>query len=254
VEPSVAANFERWTSEDESWRGYLDRGGKLLLEERVERCLELVLPRSGGRLLDIGAADGRLTRLFAERARVATAVGIDLGGRPSEVPTIKVNLDGRDALPFPDRTFDIVVCMETLEHVHDTDHLLAEARRVLAPDGYLILSVPRLDSLLGLGLMLIGFQPPAIDCSIDRRYGAPEAGTQVSGHVSHFTRRALLEILRQSGFEPDATAQASIYSGWMLSMQAQGQPAPWNRRLPLWALSKLPWKRDVQIARARPRH
>src|SRR5690606_33175711 len=43
-------------------------------------------------------------------------------------------------LPFPDRSFDLVVCMEVLEHLDDPESGLAELCRVSA--GWLLLSVP----------------------------------------------------------------------------------------------------------------
>lgn len=49
-------------------------------------------------------------------------------------------------LPFPDDSFDRVVAFEILEHVERPDELLREARRVLRPDGLLVLSTPDRDS------------------------------------------------------------------------------------------------------------
>lgn len=45
-------------------------------------------------------------------------------------------------LPFGDGTFDCVVAIEVMEHVKDPNKLVAEAHRVLAKDGTMLLSVP----------------------------------------------------------------------------------------------------------------
>jgi hypothetical protein len=66
--------------------------------------------------------------------------------------------------------------------------------------------------------------------------------------VSHFTRRALEQLVVAQGFRVDAFAQASIYRSWLLASQ---RPSLW-KRLPLWAFSALPFKQDVQIVRLRP--
>ena len=48
--------------------------------------------------------------------------------------------DGR--LPLPDASFDVVTCVNVLEHVADTQALMSEARRVLTSGGLLLATVP----------------------------------------------------------------------------------------------------------------
>ena len=47
-----------------------------------------------------------------------------------------------DKLPFPDASFDLAVSFETIEHIETQQEFIAELRRVLRPDGVLILSSP----------------------------------------------------------------------------------------------------------------
>ena len=46
------------------------------------------------------------------------------------------------ALPFQNRSFDLIVCLEVLEHLDDDDRAVEEIARILRPNGYLITSVP----------------------------------------------------------------------------------------------------------------
>lgn len=245
---AAEANAERWSADDDAWRGYKRAGSTLILEDRVKRTLDLAVARPGGSYLDVGCGPGVLTKLVAERIRAARIVGVDQLDCSSGIEFHPFNLDERARMPFEDATFDVVSCLETLEHVHDTDHLVSEIWRVLRPNGYALISVPRLDGILSIAMLAAGLQPPAVECSLRRRYGAPGEPTRVSGHVSHFTRRALVSLLRENQFDVAAFAQASIYSGWLL---AQERPSPWMRA-GLWLLSRVPFKQDDLIVRVTP--
>jgi SAM-dependent methyltransferase len=247
----VAANVERWSAKDDAWRGYHRDAGRLVPDDRVTRALNLAPPRPGCDYLDIGCANGVLTSLFADRLRAGNVTGMDFVdmGLGDKIRFCRANLDTSAPLPLGASSFDVITCMETLEHLHDTDHIIGEIRRLLRPNGYAIITVPRLDALLNIAMLAVGLQPPAVESSLRMRYGSPGPGARVSGHVSHFTRRALSEILDANGFEIDSFSQASIYSSWRNS---HPDKPPRLLRASLWVLSHLPFKQDVMIVRIRP--
>jgi len=98
-----------------------------------------------------------------------------------------VDLD-RAPLPWPAGAFDAVVAAEVLEHVVDTDHLLAEIARVLRPGGALVVTTPNLASLENRVRLLLGRYPMWMDVGV--------AGT---GHLRYYTPRMLRHQLARHG-------------------------------------------------------
>ena len=225
------------------------------VDRRVEMILEM-LPTLGpsAELLDVGCLDGTFTRLYADRVGTARARGVDVslleGARAKGVDAVEFDLNSGDPLPFPDESFDVVTCVETLEHVYPTDQLVGELFRVLKRGGTAIIDVPRLDSFLNIGLLALGYQPPGIECSRRRRYGAINDDSVLTGHVAYFTRRALLEMVRGAGFRVAEMRQVGQRSGWLKLQESQGKRVGPLVRLAWWLYDVASLKKEYQIVRA----
>jgi ubiquinone/menaquinone biosynthesis C-methylase UbiE len=85
-------------------------------------------------------------------------------------------------LPFADASFDIVICSEVLEHIHDHRRAMAELARVLEPSGDLIISVPRR-------------WPERLCWALSREYR-----NTPGGHIRIYRRRRLIRMVRSAGF------------------------------------------------------
>jgi SAM-dependent methyltransferase len=100
------------------------------------------------RTLDAACGEGYGSAMLAQVA--ASVEGVDISTQAIEharvkyghLPDVEFHTANCTALPFADQEFDRVVSFETLEHLAEQDELLAEFRRVLKPDGCLILSSP----------------------------------------------------------------------------------------------------------------
>jgi SAM-dependent methyltransferase len=96
------------------------------------------LPDLAGAVLDVGC--GR--KPYRPLTRATRYVGVDLDTPATRaLAAADVYYDGR-RLPFPDASFDAVLCSQVLEHVFTPEEFLREIRRVLRPGGVLLLAVP----------------------------------------------------------------------------------------------------------------
>ena len=87
---------------------------------------------AGLRLLDVGCGDRPYDPLFAAAAEV---VGFDVEGNAH------ADLHGTiDAIPVPDATFDLVLCLQVLEHVPDPAAAIRELHRAVRPGGRVLAS------------------------------------------------------------------------------------------------------------------
>jgi SAM-dependent methyltransferase len=101
----------------------------------------------GKRVLDAACGEGYGAYHLAGRAAAVTAVDISpetiahARGR-YRLDNLFFQVADCRALPFTDGQFDCIVSFETLEHLEEQAQMLAEFRRVLASDGFLLISSP----------------------------------------------------------------------------------------------------------------
>jgi len=100
------------------------------------------LPEHVNAYLDYGCGRGGMLRRVAPRARRTCGVDVDPEVLPS-IPGVETGVvrEG-EPLPFPSESFDVVTCLEVIEHVADEKKTLRELARVLRPGGTLILTTP----------------------------------------------------------------------------------------------------------------
>lgn len=105
---------------------------------RAER-FAAVLPHLSGRVLDVGAGVNTLIKLYQRRdpKSAGESVGLDVMDWGSDCVIVP---DCR-ALPFPDASFDTVTFVACINHIPERREALREARRVLKPNGRLVITM-----------------------------------------------------------------------------------------------------------------
>ena len=123
------------------------RGRRLVVESDLSR---LPLPRPA-RILDAGCGSGRMLQ---ELVRYGQVSGVELDPRAAEVARARghgeVRVGSLEELAWEDDSFDLITCLDVLEHTPDDRRTLAELRRVSATGGWLLLTVPAYQALWSL--------------------------------------------------------------------------------------------------------
>jgi SAM-dependent methyltransferase len=165
-------DFELQTHHVED-RHWWYRGRRTVLEQVIAG---LQLPRPA-RILDAGCGSGRN---MVELGRLGTVTGVELSGtsvslaRQREAGEV---IEGSVLeMPFDSDSFDLAVSLDVIEHLEQEVDALAELRRVVAPGGSLLVTVPA--------------------------YGWLWSGhDEINHHHRRYTRRSLQRVAEDAGWK-----------------------------------------------------
>lgn len=181
---TLRAEYDRAAADfDRRWARYNRASLELLPFGRVEHGL--------GRVLDVGCGTGNLLRLLeAPGYRMQEYVGVDQSpemlriarSKPCQVPASWITADAA-SLPLREASFDVAVSASVLHYWDDVDAALAEIRRVLRPDGHLLLldwvRDPLPMRLLDLWMRFRGVQYHRMHSGAELRAALARAGFEV---------------------------------------------------------------------------
>lgn len=146
--------------------------------------------------LDLGCGDGSHSGPWLS-AHARSYVGVDVS-RTGVALAREKGLDARviedaAALPFDDASFDVVVCIEVLEHLLDPLGAAQAARRVLRPGGRFVVTVPNLAHWRMRADAVAGrWNPGGDDRSVQEPWRDP--------HIRFFSPATLGAMLTAAGF------------------------------------------------------
>ena len=171
-----------------------------LIDGFFARLREVVEPLGAESVLDAGCGEGetlaRLGDVLGERASAIDIHDECVAYTRQRLPHVDVSKTSVCELPYPDRAFDLVLCIEVMEHLDRPAEALRELCRVSARD--LVVSVPY-EPYFRLGSLLRGKYVRGLG-------NHPE-------HVNHWNRRTLPAFLRA---QVDVTEVAVAFP-WLIA-------------------------------------
>ena len=171
----------------------------------------LSLP-SEPRILDAGCGSGRN---LVELSGLGSVVGLEPSARGAEVARGRgvgeVVVAEIATMPFDDSSFDLITCLDVLEHIEDDLGALLALRRVARPGGVLLITVPAY---------------PRLWSSHD----------ELNRHCRRYTRAALLGRAVEAGWRPLRTTHFNalllpVAAAWRLGDRLRSSEAPGDSEL-----------------------
>lgn len=170
-------------------------------------------PGKGRRLLDVGTAQGELTRLLSEQGFVVTGIEGDaqLAAHARQTCADLVELDLDRAIPEFRQPFDVIVYGDVLEHLKDPLRIFTGLNTYLAPEGQVVVSVPNVAHIAVRLMLLFGY------------FEYMDRGILDRTHLWFFTLRSFRRFLAQGGMRIEEIVVTSVPLSLLVPQQWQGR-------------------------------
>jgi SAM-dependent methyltransferase len=221
-----------------------DRAPVPLARPEIHDTVAAILsPLPRGRLLDVPAGEGALSARLAEAGFSVQAC--DLYPEIFLLCDIEVRRgDLSGTLPYADREFQYITCLEGIEHIENPHQAIREFARLLAPGGHLIVSVPNILNIEERVKWLLNgytshFKPISQE-HLRMRHEEWAEKEEVALHINPIPYTELRYILEKYGFEVQAAfrdkPKRNIWFYWPLTVLIRllSRLTPEKRRRERW--------------------
>ena len=172
---------EEYISHSNTSKGLINRVYKIVRNRTLQEKKNLVIKATGqerGRALDIGCGTGEFLNTLKKRSWSVTGVEPDPDARKMAVNNFGISVfPSEDLMGLPEEKYDAVTMWHVLEHVHELDAYMEKIRKLIKPDGAIIIAVPNYNS------------------HDAEKYGVHWAAYDVPRHLYHFTKTSMETLL-----------------------------------------------------------
>lgn len=155
------------------------------------------------RILDVGCGDGSVLCILRQKNIVDETLCVEIDEtslskvREKNITAYRVDVNC-EKIPLPDSYVDAVLSLDVVEHIINLDNFFLEIKRVLKPNGILILSTPNIQFIYYIIRLILGHGPKTSWGDSVSYYGSD---LYDHGHVHYFTANDLSKLLKKYNFE-----------------------------------------------------
>jgi 2-polyprenyl-3-methyl-5-hydroxy-6-metoxy-1,4-benzoquinol methylase len=172
-----------YISHTDSKRSFFEKAYHFVKSIALKNKLELInsLQPAKGRILDIGAGTGDF--LSVAKQNGWQTIGVEPSDKAKAIAVKKEVSFVGDTAELENQSFDVITMWHVLEHVPNLDNQIKELKRLLKPNGSLIVAVPNFKSFDA------------------KHYGTFWAAYDVPIHFWHFSKKAIKKLFEKEGME-----------------------------------------------------
>ena len=179
---------------------------------RDSRFLGMIEHDQDASVVDLGCGTGRFTLKVSERVGCGEIYGVDVweeGLKEAKIKGVKTQrMDLNERLNFPDKSFNVVVSNQVIEHLFFPSKFVQEIHRILKKDGYMVMSTENLASWDNIISLLFGYTPFSVEFD-SIKIGNPfsphnkEGRGNYPSHVRVFSYQGLIDLLEFHRFKTE---------------------------------------------------
>jgi ubiquinone/menaquinone biosynthesis C-methylase UbiE len=151
-------------------------------EGRRQLVTQFLKGRRPQKILDVGCGTGETISFLKKLFPKAKFYGVDSSSSAIKFSKLRghknILKSLAEKLPFKDKTFDVILFLDVLEHISDDQKVINEAKRVLKKNGSIIITSPALNFIWS-------------------------AHDTDQGHKRRYTRRAIRKLSSNAGLKTD---------------------------------------------------